>query len=138
MSYNRTGSSVWGDLVDVKLSKNDNDGAGNYEMNKKSYSGLDTTSGKTALMMHTFGDMGGSDWRNQTWNEMPRHNHSTTWTCFGRDARQGWDTDTRLISSGGDVCSAAVRKTLEGGEAGNNWGMGIMPPYYVLTYIMKL
>jgi len=24
------------------------------------------------------------------------------------------------------------------GAAGSNWSMGIMPPYYVLTYIMKL
>ena len=125
MNYTRTGTSIWGDLIDVKLAVNNND-AGNYEMGKKCSDGNAKTTGKTSMMTHTFGDIGGSDLRNQTIQEMPMHSHDITISAH---------VDGASGESGGAWGSYAHNPT---STAGNSYGMGIMPPYYVLTYIMKL
>jgi microcystin-dependent protein len=130
MWYRRTGNDVWGDLLDVNIPNAT--GTGDTSEKTKSSAIGDGTSYKTALMNHWFGDAGGSDWRAQTLKEMPSHTHSPPADQCGGVA---WNA-----SGGGSAPIGCTSKTPNNntGAAGSSWGFGIQPPYYVLTWIMKL
>jgi len=163
MWYQRTGTSVWGDMIDVHMPNAANDGAGSSEKIKSSALG-DNSSYKTAMMNHWFGDRGGSDWRGLNVNEMPRHSHpigvanSTNEGCAGPGpGRHGNgvnnmrnDAGTYGYGAGSGITTGCHGGRIEPlsqtdwdgfsfiGATGSNYGVGIQPPYYVLTYIMKL
>jgi microcystin-dependent protein len=85
------------------------------------------------LRNYTLGQYGGSDWRALTINEMPSHNHS-------HNLNRSHGTN----GGGSNNMFHRARSSLTGGSGitinntGSDWGHGILPPYYVLTYIMKL
>lgn len=127
MAYNRTSAStIWGDILPINV-KEEKDSTGTSTLLHNSWSG-DNKTFQTAMMNHNFGEYGGSDWRQQSINQMPSHTHyvPTTFDLSGQD----WN-------AGGSGALHWLGPT-QSGSAGGNWGMGIIPPYYVLTYIMKL
>jgi len=104
------------------------------------------------ILKHKFGSYAGSDLHHQHVNEMANHNHggktsdngnhshvyvrSGTHWGKGNEWAMGWD-------DGGD--NASRRDTTTNGEhshtisaSGLGWGISKLPPYYVLTWIMKL
>jgi len=130
MWYRRTGNNVWGDELDVNIPNAT--GSGDLSEKTKSSAVGDGKKYKTAMMNHWFGDAGGSDWREQTLKEMPAHTHSPpAEQCGGRV----WNA-----RGGGSAPIGCVYKTPNNntGTTGSSWGFGIQPPYYVLTWIMKL
>ena len=139
MWYRRTGSDVWGDSLDIKIPN----ATGTGDQSELSIASFirDGVNFKTKMMNHWFGDAGGSDWRQQTGKELVAHYHTAAGSAFGQDGRyqdnnERWDRDTRLFSSGGDIVRTDVSP--QTAYTGSSWGMGIQPPYYVLTWIMKL
>lgn len=93
--------------------------------------GKSRTKHHTAIWKHDFGDFGGSDYVEMDGNELPKHTH--THYHRGRGCRDG-------TFSGKSGCwMAGPEETTETtNPAGEGWGHNTQPPYYVLTYIMKL
>ena len=83
------------------------------------------------IQNHKFNEKGGSDWRELHLGEMPRHSHGGIHGhhCHGTPAHVD-----NTCGEAGNIAENARRTHNEG----NNFGHGITPPYYVLTYIMKL
>ena len=104
------------------------------------------------ILKHKFGSYAGSDLHHQHVNEMANHNHggktsqdgnhshvyvrSGTHWGGGNEWSMGWDDNGQ---------NAARRDTTTNGEhshtisaSGVGWGFSKQPPYYVLTWIMKL
>ncbi len=128
MWYRRSGNDLWGDNLPVIMPNAQTDICGNSEKCKSSFFGDVSSNYTTKMMNHWFGDRGGSDWRQPIVKEMAAHNHSISW------AQGGW----KLGSGGG---SYNVPWQGSGGltdNTGESDGYGIQPPYFVLTYIMKL
>lgn len=73
------------------------------------------------------GQIGGEQMHLLTIAEMPNHTHSTTVTSVG-EAGSGQFTD------GGQGGGATLKTASAGGGSAHN----IMPPYYSLSYIIKL
>ena len=93
------------------------------------------------IQNHKFNEKGGSDWRELHLCEMPHRNH----TVHVKLARGGnpcnihhgyLDPNTHLNSLVYMRHGHGHNKNTH--HRGNNFGHGITPPYYVLTYIMKL
>ena len=78
------------------------------------------------ILNHGFGEYGGTDVRVQHVSEMAKHTHPAT---------KFDGNNTCACGKGKCACGMGSGTT---DAAGNAWGMGIQPPYYVLTYIMKL
>jgi microcystin-dependent protein len=85
----------------------------------------------SAIWKHDFGNFGGSDYVEMNGNELPTHTHQ--YWHRGRGCRD-------IRASGKDGCWMAgpEESTETTAPAGNGWGHNSQPPYYVLTYIMKL
>ncbi len=128
-SYALTGNSnEWGDNVPVKISRE-----GDIPHNV--YNRDDTTNKVGKMMQHKFGDFGGTDWRIQSVSELAPHSHNVTsrGSTHDKDARNSepW-FEQGNPDKGLSTWSNSTSVT------GSNAGMGIIPPYYVLTYIMKI
>lgn len=94
----------------------------------KSVCGNSRTDQTSWLLKFKLGDMGGTDHQVLTVDEIPPHNHDilTSGACFkngGCDAR-------RTLGSPDGGGNTEMR--------GSGWGHNNMPPFFVLTYIMKL
>ena len=93
------------------------------------------------IQNHKFNEKGGSDWRELHLGEMPHHNH-TVHVKLARGGNPGnihhgyLDPNTHWNSLGDMRHGHGHNKNTH--HRGNNFGHGITPPYYVLTYIMKL
>jgi microcystin-dependent protein len=130
MAYTMTGANggdINGDNVPIKV----------YDTNavelNKWMRGSAGTFGK--MQQHKFGDYGGTDWRQLSIEEMPQHNHSYSAmrNDIGSEHHNG-----RLIGYSPANWWPLKANGSPTDNAGSSFGHGIMPPYYVLTYIMKL
>jgi hypothetical protein len=127
MWYQRKGTDIWGDELPVVMPNAQTDVDGNSEKIKNSFYGDVSSNYTTKMMNHWFGDNGGTDWRLPIIKEMPAHDHTISW------AQPGWN-----LGHGGGSYNVPFQGPGVTDIAGNSWGYGIQPPYYVLTYIMKL
>jgi ABC-type cobalt transport system substrate-binding protein len=123
MAYKKNSESIWGDILNINVQEQ-KDANGTSTLLHDSWSG-DNKTFQTAMMNHNFGEYGGSDWRIQSVNQMPAHSHSIGY--------QPWAGGPGFSGGGNGLVGTTVTSV-----AGSGWSMGIMPPYYVLTYIMKL
>ena len=105
--------------IPIKIATND-------DLPFNTYSRNDPNSKLGKLLDHSFGDFGGTDVRIQHIRELANHNHP---------ASRFDGNNTCNCGKGKCACSIGWGTTDAAGEGG---GMGIQPPYYVLTYIMKL
>lgn len=107
----------------------------------KTYAGASTTNTKRIILKHRLRDYGGTDIRKSTIDELPEHTHNIDW---GVTANWGNSGGRYFDGSSGRPLVADPRSTKfstagikinPGGESGfqNN-----QPPYYVMTYIMKV
>jgi len=89
----------------------------------------------SAILPHTLGDQGGTDHQILNINEIATHNHTSTQHTVQPagwwQQSSGWITSSDRNNWGHDYSFTTDNS---GGGAGHN----NMPPYYVLTYIMKL
>jgi len=125
MWYRRTGNDLWGDDLQVLMPNAQTDVCGNSEKCKSGFYGDISSNYTTKMMNHWFGDKGGTDWRLPIVKEMARHTHTISAIQWGPGPG---------YSGGGN----SIGGTAAASSAGESWGYGIQPPYYVLTYIMKL
>lgn len=90
--------------------------------------------GETPLSDRPFGSQGGVERVTLSINEMPSHNHSVSIfnTIINDDNITGGGSDTRRYV--GDTALS----TITSNDKGNGQSHENMPPYYALTYIMKL
>jgi hypothetical protein len=79
-------------------------------------------------------DTGGEAQHTLSWNEMPVHNHSTTFSQDGWPDGSGDRDYHHYIMYPGRGGNEAFYTT----SAGSGWAHNNMPPYYVLAFIMKL
>ena len=124
-SYATTGTDPNGDNLPIKITK-----AHDHPLNV--WNRDDATNKVGKMTEHKFGDYGGTDWRVQVNKEMPSHRHGihtgsgTGSTPAGRVTQYDQNDDNGFKDD----------NIIE--NSGDNFGMGIQPPYYVLTYIMKI
>lgn len=83
------------------------------------------------LTNHSLNDVGGSERVTLSLGEMPKHSHNATIPTFVNKDWYNNGGDTHPANENG---TASVSTT----EQGNNESHENMPPYYALTYIMKL
>ena len=76
------------------------------------------------------GDYGGTDHMRLDIKEMPTHSHN--YTTFTGEANFKYGSNERVPTW------LAKKNDAVTSNAGSNWGHNNIPPYYVLTYIMKL
>jgi microcystin-dependent protein len=103
--------------------------------------GRSRTNHKSAILKHDFGNFGGSDFTEMNINEMPSHNHindgNGTTKVMGASAyRRGLDNGNYAGYDSANTGPHNIQDIF--GARGNGWGQNNQPPYYVLTYIMKL
>ena len=103
--------------------------------------GRSRVNAKTALLKHDLGDYGGTDFTEMTINEMPSHNHigdglGTTKLMGAGTYRRGLDNGDYASYDSGNTGPHNIQDVF--GARGAGWGQNNQPPYYVLTYIMKL
>jgi len=151
MWYQRKGNNIWGDELPVVMPNARTDVCGNSEKCKSSFYGDISNNYTTKMMNHWFGDRGGSDWRQPIVKEMASHNHGIYISNNG-STNEGcsWGGGPGITTG----CSKFGIHNMTGpiwkfkadednakqyiDTAGKSQGYGIQPPYYVLTYIMKL
>ena len=124
--------------------------------NKTSYSadiGGNSRADKNSWMLkHKFGDKAGTDHQVLSVNELPAHNHTGTTSTNGNH-QHGYNIYHNNTCSG-TGCSGRWRigdygrantdwngnhnHNFTTNSTGSNWGHNNQPPYYVLSYIMKL
>lgn len=80
---------------------------------------------------HAANTSGGSETHTLTEDELPAHKHTVAGVTLAENGKGG-----SLFSGGEDEISASA--SAETGETGGGEAFNIMPPYYVLVYIMKL
>jgi hypothetical protein len=142
-TYATTGSpDINGDNVPVKISKD-------YDLPLNTYDRDDTTNKVGKMLEHKFGDYGGTDWRVQAKNELTKHNHIYRVATSGGDDDQryfdgkdpndpnDWQNGGKPVFDRGEGVGYGPYN-LYTNETGEKFGMGVQPPYYVLTYIMKI
>lgn len=127
MSYTMTGANG-GDVNGDNLPVNISDSAA-IPLNV--YSRDDTKNPYTKMQDHNFGEYGGTDWRVQSEKELAGHTHTSKLLATGYE--MGWPFQ---LGCGGNCEFLQIQQT--SGMTGSSYGFGVMPPYYVLTYIMKL
>ncbi len=122
---------------------------GNQVSYDKTISGNSRNDVNSWILNHKFGDKAGTDHQNLTPNEIPPHRHYTADAYSGRS--WGWK-DPYIGSGNGDFSGGGGARFGTGntdqafltgdGNAGQSglagWGHNNQPPYYVLSYIMKL
>lgn len=122
---------------------------GNKVSYEKTISGNSRNDVNSWILNHKFGDKAGTDHQNLVVNEIPPHRHYTADAYAGRS----WGWRDPYIGNGNNGFSAggganfgtgnAAQAFLTGdgndGQSGlTGWGHNNQPPYYVLSYIMKL
>jgi microcystin-dependent protein len=100
----------------------------------KMASGASLTNHKTWMREHAFNDRGGTDVMVLDGREMPSHHHTMPRPVrhWGRSFKGAGGSELPLINHGGSLYFDKTNNT------GSSWGHNNMPPYYVLSYIMKL
>jgi hypothetical protein len=104
------------------------------------------------ILQHKFGSYAGSDLHHQHVNEMANHNHggktsdngnhshvyvrSGTHWGGGNEWSMGWDDNGKNADRRDTTTNGEHSHTISASGAG--WGFSKQPPYYVLTWIMKL
>lgn len=138
MSYTMTGANggdIDGDNLPINI-------ADAHAIPLNSWSRDNVSPAYTKMQNHSFGETGGTDWRQQGVSELANHKHYTIDSKIGPNINQYFGfANTVYSGGGGDLLGGDggdLSKRFVTSEAGQNFGMGIMPPYYVLTYIMKL
>jgi len=149
MSYTMTGANggnVNGDFVPINISDNNAIDLNIWRRGDAKKMGM--------MQKHAFGEFGGTDWRQNTIEEMPTHNHShhhgvpgacggdwiggtESGLSCGTQFTKRYDLNNDLKFSDGKS-QYFFNTNVDATPAGSSYGYGIMPPYYVLTYIMKL
>jgi len=117
---------------------------------KPELKGTSRTITNTLIMQHGFNDKGGSDSSMLTTDELPSHTHGVTDPGHIHGYTISTGVDDHNFSNGG-LPSATDSWNYNGGANTNNSKTGIsiqntgsgsahnnQPPYYVLSYIMKL
>jgi len=122
---------------------NDNIGGKNFKMNvsyNRDIAGNSRTDKQSWILKHKFGDKAGTDHQVLITDELPAHSHPHTHrvpmggtnNARGRSCVNNTGHCTDYISSGQTTSSNG------GKSVGAGWGHNNQPPYYVLSYIMKL
>ena len=123
-------------------------GAKNASINvsyDKTIAGNSRSDIRSRILKHKFGETAGTDHHALITNEIPKHNHGVAGNHTHTYSRR---KDDRCVHKSKCYRRAAKNgyQTLNTGASGNhthayvgaNWGHNNQPPYYVLTYIMKL
>ncbi len=117
---------------------------GNKVSYDKTISGNSRSDVNSWILNHKFGDKAGTDHQQLSINEMPAHSHNLTantpGVVWGGD---GWTypNNQKCLKSWDNSASPATdRSCFQPGisSTGDSWGHNNQPPYYVLSYIMKL
>lgn len=110
------------------------------------------------IQNHKLDEKGGSDWRVLDTREMPSHNHTGTTSENGENSHnlnrnvykhqrsfKGDDAHDHTLKHccgqnwvNGTDKAGKHSHTFTTSTNGSDWAHGNVPPYYVLTYIMKL
>ena len=119
--------------------------SGNITAYDKSIGGNSRDDPNTWMLNHKFGDRAGTDHQQLHVNEMPTHSHSLTantpgvvwggggWTYPGNaKCLKSWDNEGSPATDRNGCAQPGIS------PAGASWGHNNQPPYYVLSYIMKL
>ena len=150
MWYRRSGNDLWGDELPVVMPNALTDICGNSEKCKSGFYGDISNNYTTKMMNHWFGDKGGTDWRLPTVKEMASHHHDIYIANRGSTAEGccwgGGPGITTGCCGFGMGEMTGPKKYYESDKktknyidnTGESFGYGIQPPFYVLTYIMKL
>lgn len=151
-------------MATLNLPKNGNNTYTYHKYTVAQKSGVDKNidtnkrgSNDSYIQNHKFNEKGGTDWRTLHINEMPKHNHSGSTSSNGNHTHSlgkypvaGWPS--KKVAAGCSImgsnshCNTGEYRTSESAgnhshtisNSGSSWGFGTVPPYYVLTYIMKL
>jgi hypothetical protein len=141
-SYATTGTDINGDNLPIKITK-----AHDHPLNVWNRDTGETDKfGK--MTEHKFGDFGGTDYRQQSVKELAKHYHIYRLASSSNDDSKGFfdmdvgngtkESNGRPVFDNGSASVTGGPYSLNTWETGDNWGFGIQPPYYVLTYIMKI
>jgi microcystin-dependent protein len=111
------------------------------KVNQPELNGRSRVNPKTAILKHDFGNYGGTDFTEMILNEMPAHNHigdglGTTKLMSASTYRRGMDKGDYASYDSSNSGPHNIADVLV--SRGLGWGQNNQPPYYVLTYIMKL
>jgi hypothetical protein len=103
------------------------------------------------ILKHKFGSYAGSDLHHQNAGEIASHTHTGTTSNSGNHSHgMGGDIDSSMAGSSYKQMSKRDRSgqntdgagdhshTFTTAASGLGWGISKLPPYYVLTWIMKL
>ncbi len=115
---------------------------GNITAYEKSIGGNSRDDSNTWMLNHKFGDRAGTDHHILHVNEMPVHSHIIntdyklmTPNTYKRGLKDGGYDG---YDAGGGSTQPIPGNTVGTTNAGGGWGHNNQPPYYVLSYIMKL
>lgn len=123
---------------------------GNITAYEKSIGGNSRGDPNTLMLNHKFGDRAGTDHQTLSIQELPPHRHYTADANAGRSWGWGWSklgNGNNGFGGGGGANFGTIKDenlsqaflTGDGTETGiGGWGHNNQPPYYVLSYIIKL
>lgn len=118
---------------------------GNVIAYDKTIGGNSRDDQKSWILNHRFGDKAGTDHQTLHLNEMPVHSHGMdeagNHTHLLPRGDQNWNSGSGNTIWGGTWSSqtgAAGNHKHNIQNTGGSWGHNNQPPYYVLSYIMKL
>ena len=123
---------------------------GNITAYDKSIGGNSRGDPNTLMLNHKFGDRAGTDNHTLSIQELPRHRHYTADANAGRS----WNWQGSKLGNGntgfsggggasfGTIMNEDMNQAFLTGDGSENgiggWGHNNQPPYFVLSYIMKL